>query len=242
MRRARSWRLALLLLGVLVMGGVVAWAGYAVAARRSVPLVQSGQDGCAAFNSQVWAQTIYDADPGAASSLDPDGDHAACEGLPAGIAPATWTDTIPPDAIPADLISVTDGDTIQVWADGRRERVRLVGIDTHETGGPYVDVECYGPEASRFLQRLMSIDADLYLEQDQEDRDRYGRLLRWVWADFGSGEVYLLNEALVRAGYAERFRNTPNRRYAAEVLAAEAFAQRHQLGLWGSCPSTISSR
>lgn len=242
MRRSPAWRTALLLLCAFLVAGVVAWASYAVAARRSLPAAQVAQDGCAAFNSQVWAQTIYDADPGAAATLDPDNDDIACEGLPAGIAPATWTDSIPSAAVPADLISVTDGDTIQVWVDGRRERVRLVGIDTHETGGPYVEMECYGPEASRFLQRLMSIDADLYLEQDQEDRDRYGRLLRWVWADFGSGEVYLLNESLVRAGYAERYRNTPNRRYVDEVIAAEAFAQRHQLGLWGLCPGSMSSR
>jgi micrococcal nuclease len=113
--------------------------------------------------------------------------------------------------------------------------VRLVGVDAHETSGPYQEVECYGPQASDFLTRLLGIDAQLWLEQDQEDRDRYGRLLRWVWADFGAGEVYLLNEALVRAGYAERFRNTPNRRYVDEVIAAEVFAQRHQLGLWGFC-------
>jgi micrococcal nuclease len=190
---------------------------------------------CAVFDSRIWAQTIYDANPEDNAALDPDHDNLACEDLPAGIAPALWTDEVPANAIPVELIDVTDGDTIVVTVDGRRERVRLVGIDAHETSGPYQDAECYGPQTSDFLTRLLSGDARLWLEQDQEDRDRYGRLLRWVWADFGAGEVYLLNEALVRTGYAERYRNTPNRRYVDEVTAAEAFAQRHQLGLWGSC-------
>jgi micrococcal nuclease len=205
------------------------------------PVEQSGSPSvqtagaCAVFNSRVWAQTVFDADPGANAALDPDDDDLACEDLPAGIAPALWTDEVPANAVPVELIDVTDGDTIVVNVDGRRERVRLVGVDAHETNGPYQEVECYGPQASDFLTRLLGIDAQLWLEQDQEDRDRYGRLLRWVWADFGAGEVYLLNEALVRAGYAERFRNTPNRRYVDEVIAAEVFAQRHQLGLWGFC-------
>jgi micrococcal nuclease len=192
-------------------------------------------EACHSFNSRIWAQTVFDTDPEGNAALDPDHDDLACEDLPAGIAPALWTDEVPANAVPVELIDVTDGDTIVVNVDGRRERVRLVGVDAHETNGPYQEVECYGPQASDFLTRLLGIDAQLWLEQDQEDRDRYGRLLRWVWADFGTGEVYLLNEALVRIGYAERFRNTPNRRYVDEVTAAEVFAQRHQLGLWGFC-------
>lgn len=113
------------------------------------------------------------------------------------------------DAIPVHLIAVNDGDTIEVWVDNRAERVRLVGIDTHEVSGGYRQEECFGPEASRFMKALMAVGGDLWIEQDVEDRDQYGRLLRWVWADFGTGEVYLLNEALLRAGYAERYPTTP---------------------------------
>jgi micrococcal nuclease len=196
-------------------------------------------DGCAAFNSRIWAQTVYDDDPVRHAALDPDSDDLACEELPLGIAPALWTDTPPETAIPVGVVGVTDGDTISVLINGRREVVRLVGIDTREVSGPYQEVECYGPQASEFLKRLLGIEVQLYLEQDVEDRDQYGRLLRWVWADFGTGEVYLLNESLVRAGYAERFRNTPNRRYVDEVIDAEAFAQEYQLGLWGACDAGL---
>lgn len=195
---------------------------------------------CSAFNSRVWAQTVFDDDPRGNLPLDPDGDGLACEELPPGIAPALWTDEIPADAIPVDLVSVTDGDSINVLFAGQREQVRLVGIDTRESGGPYQDVECFGPEAGTFLERLLAIGGTIALEQDVEDRDQYGRMLRWVWADFGTGEVYLLNEALLRAGYAERFRDTPNQRNLDELLDAEAFAQDYQLGLWGACEGGVS--
>jgi micrococcal nuclease len=192
---------------------------------------------CSAFNSRVWAQTVFDERPWSNEALDPDHDGLACEELPPGIAPALWTDVVPADAMPVELENVTDGDSIDVIVDGRREQVRLVGIDSRESGGPYQEVECYGPEAATFLRELLGIGGEIYLEQDQEDRDQYGRLLRWVWADFGTGEVYLLNEALVRAGYAERFRDTPNRRYVQELITAEDFARRYDLGLWGTCES-----
>lgn len=193
------------------------------------------QDACADFNSWVWAQTVYDADPGGERALDPDGNDIACEALPDGVAPATWTDEVPADAEPVDLITVNDGDTIEVWLNDRHERVRLVGIDTHEVGGGYQQEECFGPEASRFLKALLNGGGEIWIEQDVEERDQYGRLLRWVWADFGTGEVYLLNEALVRAGFAERYRNTPNDLYLDELISAEAFAQDYQLGLWAAC-------
>lgn len=218
---------------LLMLSAALALAACSLA---SQPLAATqAQASCEAFNSWVWAQTVLDDNPGAASGLDPDRDGLACEELPDGIAPALWSDAVPADAIPVDLIAVNDGDTIEVWVDNRAERVRLVGIDTHEVSGGYRQEECYGPEASRFMKALMAVGGDLWIEQDVEDRDQYGRLLRWVWADFGTGEVYLLNEALLRAGYAERYRNTPNDRYLPQLLDAEAFAQEYQLGLWGAC-------
>lgn len=217
-----------ILVPVLIAGLLSACAGQAAP--------RTGQDAtCTAFNSRVWAQTVFDENPRNNGALDPDNDGLACEELPAGIAPALWTREAPDTAIPVEFERVTDGDSIDVTIDGRREEVRLVGIDTHESGGPYQDVECFGPEAANFLTALLAIGGEISLEQDQEDRDQYGRLLRWVWVDFGTGEIYLLNEALVRAGYAERFRSTPNRRYVEELIDAEEFAQQYQLGLWGAC-------
>ena len=140
------------------------------------------------------------------------------------------------------LASVTDGDTVDVVLDGRLESVRLVGVDAPETGGPYRERECFGPEGTAFLEWLLSFEGELFIEQDVEDRDRYGRLLRWVWLDLGGGEVYLLNEAVIRAGLGERFRDTPNRRYVDELIAAEEFARFYGLGLWGACETGFAAR
>lgn len=244
-------RLVTILATMVILGSLTACGGEAVSHNGRPTLGEPAQhassppaestDACTAFNSRIWAQTVYDEDPGSNAALDPDGDNLACEELPLGIAPALWTDMVPEDAMPVELIGVTDGDTITVLVDGRRERVRLVGIDAHEAGGPFQDVECYGPQASDFLKGLLGIGGEMFIELDLEDRDRYGRLLRWVWVDFGTGEVYQLNEALVRAGYAERYRNTPNRRYLDEVMDAEEFAQGYSLGLWGSCEAGLAS-
>jgi len=81
---------------------------------------------------------------------------------------------------------------------------------------------------------LAGADGAVYLEKDVEERDRYGRLLRWVWFE-ADGRPYLANEAITRAGFAERYRDTPNRRYVDDVIAAEAFAREHALEMWGAC-------
>ena len=202
-----------------------------------VPAAQASQPEppCARFDSRIWAQTVFDDAPAANAALDPDRDDLACEDLPLGAAPALWTDAVPPGAVPVALASVTDGDTIDVVLAGRLESVRLVGVDAPETGGPYRDIECFGLEGTAFLEWLLSAEGQLYVERDVEDRDQYGRLLRWAWLDLGDGEVYLLNEAVLRAGHGERFRNTRNRRYAEELIDAEEFAQFYGLGLWGAC-------
>jgi micrococcal nuclease len=202
---------------------------------QAAPAAIQADPACAVFDSRIWAQSVYDENPAANTSLDPDGDDLACEDLPLGAAPALWTDAVPPAAIPVELASVIDGDTVDVVLGGRLESVRMVGVDAPETGGPYREVECFGLEGTAYLEWLLSFDGQLFIEQDVEDRDQYGRLLRWVWFDLGNGEVYLLNEAAIRAGHAERYRNTPNRRYVDELIEAEEFAQFYGLGLWGAC-------
>ncbi|MBA3413969.1 MAG: thermonuclease family protein [Chloroflexia bacterium] len=156
--------------------------------------------------------------------------------MPPGAAPALWTNAVPAAAEPVALLETIDGDTIEVRReDGTVERVRLVGIDTPETGLGSPPLECYGPEASRFTADLLAgADGAVYLEKDVEERDRYGRLLRWVWFE-ADGRPYLANAAITRAGFAERYRDTPNRRYVDDVIAAEAFAREHAFEMWAAC-------
>lgn len=194
-----------------------------------------GGTGCAAFDSQVWAQSVYAESSRVDPALDPDRDGLACEELPPGAAPALWTDNIPAGAEPVALRAAIDGDTITVQTDdGRQESVRLVGVDTPETGKGSRALECYGPEASDFTATLLRGVDTVWLERDEEDRDRYDRLLRYVWFE-RDGRVYLANEAIVRSGVGERYRDTPNRRYVDRFVAAEAFARDHGYGQWGAC-------
>ena len=195
---------------------------------------------CAGYDSQVWAQSVYETDPGRYAALDPDSNGIACDQLPLGAAPAWWTAAVPAGARPVQLASVTDGDTIRVVVDGREEPVRLILIDAPETRDPNRPLECYGQEATAFLTQLLSLGGALSLETDVSDRDRYGRLLRYVWLDFGNGEVYLVNEALARSGYASLSTYPPDVKYVDAVREAAAFARAHGYGLWSACQTDAS--
>jgi micrococcal nuclease len=190
---------------------------------------------CDGFDSQIWAQTVYETDPAGYAALDPDGNGFACEELPSGAAPAQWTSQVPSGSQAVSLIEITDGDTIRVDVDGRNEPVRLILIDAPETHDPNNPPECYGQEATTYLSWLLSLGADLYLETDVSDRDRFGRLLRYVWLDLGDGEVYLVNEALVRAGYAAFSTFPPDVKYVEEIREAGQFAREYGYGLWSGC-------
>jgi micrococcal nuclease len=231
-------RCRVLLTASVLASLVAAGAGYAAPASLSVRPQTQTEESCAEFDSRVWAQSVFEESAGRYAALDPDGDGLACEELVPGMAPALWTRAIPAGAVPVALVTVVDGDTLVVEVDGAREPVRLIGVDAPEAGGPYQQVECFGAEAAGALTWLAG-SGDLFIELDREERDRYGRLLRWVWLDLGN-EVYLLNEALLRAGYAARFRDTPNQRYLVEMTAAEAFARRHALGLWSACANGVT--
>jgi len=189
---------------------------------------------CANYDAQVWAQSVYETDPTGHAALDPDGNGVACEELSLGIAPAWWTNEIPPGAEPAALISVSDGDTIRVDVGGQVETVRLILIDTPETRDPNNPPECYGAEATAFLEGLLLVGSEPYLETDVSERDRFGRLLRYVWLDRGD-EVYLVNEAMVRSGYAAQSTFPPDVRYEQRIQEAARFAREHDYGLWSAC-------
>jgi micrococcal nuclease len=199
------------------------------------PPVTAQSGGCALFDSQIWAQSVYESDPVANAALDPDGNGRACEELSPGAAPALWTDTIPAGAESVTLASVTDGDTIHAIINGQNEAVRLILIDSPETHDPNNPPECYGEEATAYLTWLLSLGGDLSLERDVSDRDRFGRLLRYVWLDFGGGEVYLVNEAMARAGYAAQATFPPDVKYEAQTREAARFAREHGYGLWSGC-------
>lgn len=127
---------------------------------------------------------------------------------------------------------VTDGDTIRVRVAGTDERVRLLGIDTPETHGPGGLRECFGAEATRQLEKLLPVGTHVTLVRDVEARDRYGRLLAYVYRD---DDDLFVNLAMARDGYAAVLTYPPNVTHAEEFRAAAAEARDANRGLWAAC-------
>jgi micrococcal nuclease len=131
----------------------------------------------------------------------------------------------------ARVVRVVDGDTILVSVDGREERVRYIGVDTPETVKPNTPVQCYGKKASAFNHALVE-GREVRLVADAEKRDRYGRLLAYVYrADDG----LFVNAELVRRGYATTLTIAPNVRFATRFRDLAAGARRAGRGLWSTC-------
>ena len=124
---------------------------------------------------------------------------------------------------------VVDGDTIVVRLDGRSERVRYIGVDTPESVKPGVRVQCFAKSAAKENRRLV-LGRDVRLDYDAEARDRYGRLLAYVWR----GDL-LVNAELVRLGYGKPLEIAPNLAHAAELRRLAAAARRGRRGLWSRC-------
>ena len=145
----------------------------------------------------------------------------------------------PDDARGARVIAVVDGDTIKVrLANGGRETVRLVGIDTPESRKPNTPVECGAKQAGAALSRLVSRrDVTLVRDPSQDARDRYGRTLAYV--DVGSRDA---GEEMVRSGWAEPYvYEVPFARLRA-YRAAGAAAKRRGAGVHGACGSDFHRR
>ncbi len=139
---------------------------------------------------------------------------------------------------PATLVRVIDGDTIEVrFDDGTTETVRYIGIDTPETVAPGRPVEPFGPEASALNKELLAA-GEVFLERDTSERDRFGRLLRYVYAVDATGALFFVNAALVRAGLATVATFPPDVKYVDIFVGAQDAAQADGLGIWASAPGS----
>jgi len=127
------------------------------------------------------------------------------------------------------VVATVDGDTIKVDLAGHTETVRLIGIDTPETVHPQKPVEYFGKEASAFT-RSMTLGKVVRLEDDSQDnnRDKYGRLLRYVFLPDGK----LLNAEIIAQGYGFAYTRFPFMRLE-EFRALERQARDANRGLWG---------
>lgn len=134
--------------------------------------------------------------------------------------------------VAATVTHVVDGDTVDLTLPGGNERARLLGIDTPETVKPDAPVECFGPEASARTKALLPERTEVVVQRDEEARDRYGRLLVYLWR---RDDGLFVNRTLVVDGYARTLSIAPNRAHAGDLAAAAAEARRRGAGLWGAC-------
>ena len=148
-----------------------------------------------------------------------------------------WTtrggDDAPAKALGGRVVQVTDGDTIRVALPGRVERVRYIGIDTPESVRPETPVQCYAHRAAAENARLVA-GRRVRLVLDVETRDRFGRLLAYVYR---AGDGVFINETLVRGGFARTLTIPPNVRHAGRFAALARQARRAGRGLWRACAS-----
>ena len=127
---------------------------------------------------------------------------------------------------------VIDGDTLVAEIGGRSETVRLIGIDAPESVAPTRPVQCFGKEASQYLDALLPAGTEITLVRDVEARDVYDRLLGYV---VRSRDGLFVNLELVAAGYAAAFNYPPNNHHATSFARAETDAVTAGQGLWSVC-------
>jgi micrococcal nuclease len=129
-------------------------------------------------------------------------------------------------ALEGVVVRVVDGDTVHVRIGDRIEKVRYIGVNTPEVHHPSRGVEPGGPEAHAVNRRLVE-GRTVRLELDAQARDRYGRLLAYVWV----GDT-MVNAELVRLGYAQVMTVPPNVRHQALFLKLQRDAREARRGLW----------
>lgn len=130
-----------------------------------------------------------------------------------------------------------DGDTIAVEMNGQPETIRMIGIDTPETHRPNTPVQCYGPAAAAYTKnRIGNQRIRLVSDSLGTNRDRYNRLLRYVYLTDGTN----LNQELVAKGYAFAYLSFPFTK-SDEFAAAQANAKDGGTGLWGNCSPRLES-
>ncbi len=138
--------------------------------------------------------------------------------------------------IPAVVEKVVDGDTAWFVLDGgAREKVRFIGVDTPESTTQH---EPFGKEAAAYTASLLGVGERVALELDVDERDRYGRLLAYVWltppatADDRDARTRMLNAMLVEKGFATVLTVPPNVEYVDVFVALQLEARTARRGLW----------
>jgi micrococcal nuclease len=147
-------------------------------------------------------------------------------------------DDTPNATVAAKVVRVVDGDTIKIDADGANDTVRFIGMDTPESVKPGTPVQCYAEPASHRTAALLPDGTPVRLVVGSESRDRYGRLLAYVYR---ASDGLFVNAELLRGGYAHTLTIAPNDRLAPRFAQLQEQARAAGRGLWSACPALAAS-
>ena len=129
--------------------------------------------------------------------------------------------------LPATITKVVDGDTMHILIDGKEETIRLLLVDTPETVSPSQPIQPFGPEASSFAKRTLN-GKKVEIEIDVSERDKYGRLLCYLYIGDQMFQEMLLEQGLARVAYIY----PPNVKYVDEFRNIQRKAQLKAKGIW----------
>ena len=142
------------------------------------------------------------------------------------------------------VLRVVDGDTAHIAIDGVREKVRFIGVDTPEST---IEIEPFGKTAAAFTNKSLPRNTRVWVETDVEQRDRYGRLLAYVWtarpvaATDEQIRAKMFNARLALEGYAQQMTVPPNVRYADYFYRYVGEARGAERGLWSTDPGASTA-
>ena len=148
------------------------------------------------------------------------------------IQPSSTSNQVSTTKETAQVLRVVDGDTIEVSLNNKKETIRLIGIDSPETLDPRKPVQCFGIEASNKAKKTLN-GKTVGLETDptQGERDKYGRLLRYVFLNDLN-----FNKLMISEGFAHEYtyQNNPYK-YQLDFIQAAKEARENNRGLWQKC-------
>lgn len=144
-----------------------------------------------------------------------------------------WPYTMEPvNPVEAIVVKNIDGDTIKVRINGDEETIRMIGVDTPETVHPSKPVEFFGKEASEFTKSLCPTGSKVYLTFDWDPRDKYDRMLAYVWYQ-RDNQWILHNLNLIFNGYGHAYTVFSfDKEYMNLFMQAEQQARQKAYGLW----------
>ncbi|MBR8661197.1 thermonuclease family protein [Brevibacillus sp. NL20B1] len=197
-------------------------------------LVSDEPAGSVPVNTTAVSQTVTPTQETAktetVSSASTNAVQSATSAVVATSAPTTAAPTqqseVVPARIQAKVTEVVDGDTFKVTINGKEETVRMLLIDTPETKHPDKPVQPFGPEASKFTKELLT-EKSVELEKDVSERDKYGRLLAYVYVNDQSVQEKLLEKGLARVAV-----YPPNVKNVDKYRDIQAKAQKAGVGIW----------